>query len=101
MWPRLSPTRVASHFRLVAVSETFMRGLRIALLFSLLSLASCHSLPPRATLPEAHELKVGQLVFHSDFDLPADHRLVRDLVDERENIYGTLGLTSTNEPIEV
>jgi hypothetical protein len=78
-----------------------MRGLRIALLLSLLSLASCHSLPPRATLPEAHELKVGQLVFHSDFDLPADHRLVRELVEERETIYSTLELTSTKEPIEV
>jgi hypothetical protein len=78
-----------------------MRGLRIALLLSLLSLANCRGLPPRATLPEAHELKVGQLVFHSDFDLPADHRLVRELVEERETIYSTLGLTSTKEPIEV
>jgi hypothetical protein len=58
-------------------------------------------LSPRAALPEAHVLKVGQLVFHSDFDLPKDHRLVRDLVEERENIYGTLGLTSTNEPIDI
>jgi hypothetical protein len=70
-------------------------------LLLLVLLASCRGLPQRAALPEAHELKVGQLVFHSDFELPADHRLVRDLVEERDNIYGTLGLTSTNEAIEV
>ena len=56
---------------------------------------------PRMALPEAHELAVGQLVFHSDFELPRDHRLVRDLVEERDNICNTLGMPSTEEPIEV
>jgi hypothetical protein len=57
--------------------------------------------PLSAPMPEARLLKAGQLVFHSDFDLPADHRLVRELVLERDDIYGTLGLEPTSEPIDI
>jgi uncharacterized protein DUF1570 len=52
-------------------------------------------------LPDAYQLPVGQLVFHSDFQLPADHRLVRELAMERDDVNNTLGLTPSNEPIDV
>src|SRR5688572_33029352 len=78
-----------------------MPGLRFVLLLSILPLAGCRGVPERAPLPEAHELRVGQLIFHSDFELPADHRLVRELVEERDYICSTLGIPSTKEPIEV
>jgi Protein of unknown function (DUF1570) len=74
---------------------------RISILFLLLVAIGCRGLPQRSPLPAAHEVTVGQLVFHSDFDLPADHRLVRELVQEREDISNTLGLTCSNEPINV
>jgi hypothetical protein len=80
-----------------------MRGLRIAIFICLSVLGSCRSLPltqPK-TLPEAHQLVAGQLVIHSDFELPGDHRLVRDLVEERANICKTLSIQSSNEPIDV
>jgi hypothetical protein len=44
---------------------------------------------------------VEQLVFHSDFDLPSDHRLVRELTSERDDVYRTLGLPPSTEPIHV
>jgi hypothetical protein len=74
--------------------------------------AGCHSLPTMSVtremklpltmrLPDAHALRVGQLVFHSDFELPADHRLIRELTLERDDVYGTLGLQGSDEPIDV
>jgi hypothetical protein len=57
--------------------------------------------PQRAPLPAAHEFRVGQLVFHTDFELAPDHRLVRELVEERDYICATLGIPSTKEPIKV
>lgn len=71
---------------------------------ALLLLAGCRGLPhvPRLSpLPDAHQVPVGQLVFHSDFELPSDHRLVRELTLEREDICNTLGIATNNEPIEV
>jgi hypothetical protein len=50
-------------------------------------------------LPTAHKLEVGQLVIHSDFELPRDH--VGELVEEREYICSTLGLPPSDKPIEV
>ncbi len=58
-------------------------------------------LPLAMKLPEAHTLRAGQLVFHSDFELPADHRLIRELTLERDDVYGTLGLPGSSEPIDV
>ncbi|HVT30192.1 MAG TPA: hypothetical protein VHE81_19425 [Lacipirellulaceae bacterium] len=58
-------------------------------------------LPLTMKLPEAHTLRAGQLVFHSDFELPSDHRLIRELTMERDDVYGTLGLEGSTEPIEV
>jgi hypothetical protein len=52
-------------------------------------------------LPDAFQTPVGQLVFHSDFPLPADHRLVRELTLEREDVNRILGLSPSNEPIDV
>src|SRR5215212_6322779 len=75
--------------------------------------AGCRGLPQRMSfsppvksplssrLPDAYQTPVGQLVFHSDFPLPADHRLVRELKAEREDVNQTLGLAPSNEPIDV
>src|SRR5207237_770788 len=84
-----------------------MRGIFLLLApAALLYAGGCHGLwrstsPQPASLPVAHQLRVEQLVFHSDFDLPREHRLVRELVDEREAVYRTLGLPPSDEPIEV
>ena len=78
-----------------------MRRISFSILCSLALMVGCHSLPHLAPLPSAHEVPVGQLVFHSDFELPPDHRLVRELTLERDDIHNTLGLPQTKEQIEV
>jgi hypothetical protein len=65
---------------------------------------SCRLLPvpTSANVPAAPPVSVGQLVFHSvGFDLPTDHRLVRELSAERDDVHRTLGLPYTTEPIHV
>ena len=59
------------------------------------------SAPSSSRLPDGFQMVVGQLVFHSDFPLPADHRLVRELMTEREYVNQTLGLAPSNESIHV
>jgi hypothetical protein len=78
-----------------------MPGFRFLVLVLLLAEFGCRALPQRMNLPDAHQLTIGQLVFHSDFELPADHRLVRDLVQERSDISKTLGLPTTNEAVHI
>jgi hypothetical protein len=57
--------------------------------------------PPSSRLPDAYQTPIGQLVFHSDFPLPADHRLVRELTAERDYVNQTLALVGSNESIDV
>jgi hypothetical protein len=84
-----------------------MRWLVILFLLQLLVATSCRSLHQQLPLaqviklPDAHQVPAGQLVFYSDFDLPADHRLVRELTAERDDVSRTLGLACSNEPIAV
>src|SRR5437868_5363696 len=90
-----------------------MRWTFALLVVQLLAITGCHSLPQTMNLPqqvklpqtmrlpEAHQVAIGQLVFHSDFELPADHRLVRELIAERDDVYRTTGLPGSNEPIDV
>jgi hypothetical protein len=70
--------------------------------FALLAiLIGCRGLPQPAPAPSAHQLQAGQLLITSDFALSPDHRLVRDLTAEREDVCRTLGLPISDEPIEV
>jgi hypothetical protein len=79
-----------------------MRGKLSILVVSLVALAaSCRGLPKPAPLPDQHHFRVGQLEFHSNFELAADHRLVRDLDVEREDICRTLSLPRSEETITV
>jgi hypothetical protein len=71
-----------------------------------LFVAGCRGLVQRgltkpADLPVAHHVRVEQLVFHSDFELPRDHRLVRELAAERGDICRTLALPPSDEAIDV
>ena len=71
------------------------------LLVAVLLIGGCRALPQPAVLPTKHQVQVDQLVFNSDFVLPRDHRLVRELTAERSDICQTLALPCGNEPIEV
>jgi hypothetical protein len=65
------------------------------------TLAGCHALPRLGALPAGREVPVEQLVFHCDFDLSTDHRLVRELTAERGDVCQTLDLPPSGEPIDV
>lgn len=90
-----------------------MRRTLIFLISPILAIGGCHSLPQPMNLPaqvrlpqtmrlpDAHEITVGQLVFHSDFELPADHRLVRELIAERDDVLRTIQSTGSKEAIDV
>jgi hypothetical protein len=78
-----------------------MRGNTFTLLVVVSLFGGCRGLPQPAALPDAHHMRVGQLQIHSDFELPKDHRIVRDLVAEREIISGALGLPAGSEVVEV
>jgi hypothetical protein len=73
----------------------------IAALTALPVTFGCRGIPQPAPAPSAHELCVGQLRFVSDFQLREDNPLVRELADERQDVYDTLGLPSGNEQITV
>ena len=74
---------------------------RKCLILCAAALAGCRGVPRATTLPGGHEVPAEQLVFHSDFDLSKDHRLVRELTAERDDIYQALGLPTSSEPIDV
>lgn len=51
--------------------------------------------------PEEFTVARGQLVFHSDFPLPANHRLLEELTARRVDLEERLGLPGSDEPIHV
>ncbi len=70
--------------------------------FALLTIvAGCSAVPKSSPLPAKHEFQVDQLIFHSNFHLPHDHRLVREVIAERNDLCETLRLPRSNEPIDV
>ena len=78
-----------------------MRLLFISTAAVLLAIGGCRSMPRQAVLPSKYQLQADQLLVNSDFVLSPDHRLMRDLTSERNDICQTLGLPPGNEPIEV
>jgi len=51
--------------------------------------------------PEEFTVARGQLVFHSDFPLPANHRLLEELIARRADLEERLGLPGSDEPIHI
>lgn len=55
--------------------------------------------PP--ALPSMYQLQAGQLVFLSDFEVHAGHRLIRELTAERDDICHAMSLPASDEPITI
>lgn len=77
---------------------------------ALISLALCCALAPSGcarwrkpttTVPVANSVVRDQLVIHSDWPLPSQHRLVEELCQQRWDVLGKLSLPPSNEPIHV
>ena len=69
----------------------------LVLLFS----GCASSLAGRLKLPDSNTLVREQLVIHSDFALPAHHRLFDELTAQRTDLNGRLGLPQSDESIHV
>jgi len=55
----------------------------------------------RLILPARYNVAREQLVIHSDFALPANHRLLEDLTARRHDLQEQLGLPFSDEPVHV
>jgi hypothetical protein len=78
-----------------------VRSILLLTVPALLVMGGCRSVPRQAVLPSKYQLQADQLLVNSDFVLSSDHRLMRELTAERNDICQTLGLPLGNEPIEV
>ncbi len=62
----------------------------------------CSSFAPRpSALPTSHTLVLEPLVIYSDFALPPHHRLLEELVLERNDLLSKLQLPKSEEPVSV
>ncbi|MEN6496803.1 MAG: hypothetical protein ABFD16_21130, partial [Thermoguttaceae bacterium] len=80
------------------------RGPRILCLLTLCLAVSSGCLAEwtnRLKLPAEYTLNREQLVFHSDFPLASQHRLIEELVVRRLDLQQRLGVPLSDEPIEV
>lgn len=68
---------------------------------SILLWVGCALLSGDADLPRNRTIVREQLVIHSDFPLPKQHRLVDEIVFLRGDVYEKLDLPSSDEPIEI
>ena len=79
--------------------------LRSAFLLSLILLVGCalarKAPEPVVQTPGATSFVREQLIFHSDFDLPRQHRLLDEVAALRVDIAGKLGIPACDEPIHV
>jgi hypothetical protein len=71
------------------------------LMASVMTTGCLSSWTSRLTLPDRNTVVRGQLTFHSDFSLPAHHRLLDELVVLRKDLSSRLGLPNSDEPIQV
>jgi hypothetical protein len=55
----------------------------------------------QVNLPERHTVNLDQLVVHSDFELPSQHRLLTEINAERADVSGQLNLPISDEKIDV
>lgn len=71
-------------------------------LLAVLALGGCSgTLANRLAPPDRNTLVRDQLVIHGDFPLAAHHRLFEELTAQRADLCRRLGLTTSDEPIDV
>jgi hypothetical protein len=76
-------------------------GVRLLLAICCTLVGGCAMQKGRNTLPAKQQLVVDQLVVHSDFHLPKNHRLIRELTSRRNEISKILDIPTSDESIHV
>lgn len=72
--------------------------------FALIVVGGCASFDARssaAALPDHHSVELDQLIVHSNFELPGQHRLLQELNAQRADLSNKLALPISDEPIYV
>ncbi len=71
------------------------------LLLCLVAFCGCNVVTRPAGIPSEKEVIRDQLVIHSDFELPRQHRIINELVARRSDISTQLNVPTSDEPIHV
>lgn len=64
-------------------------------------LSGCLFVRNAPVLPSKNNTNRGQLIIHSDFDLPDRHRLLEELNLVRQDVHRKLAVTPSDEPVHV
>jgi hypothetical protein len=80
-----------------------MRWIACSLIAGLLAVGGCMGLrvAARPELPARDSVRLDQLVIHSNFEIPSQHRLLQEVNALRLDVSGKLGLATSDEPIHV
>lgn len=100
-WHKLPYSPLPNHFHERRAVNVFRLGVWLSLGLSFISLNGCSMMRGRTPLPDAVNVEHEQLILHSDFRLPRQHRLVDELVELRHEIARELSLPTSDEPIHV
>lgn len=76
-------------------------GFRLLLAIGCALVGGCAMQKERSSLPVKQQLVVDQLVVHSDFHLPRNHRLINELTSRRNEIARILDIPTSDESIHV
>jgi hypothetical protein len=85
------------------------KSFRILVTAALAGVAACCAIgcvsigpiPAVSGLPDRHDVRLDQLIVHSNSELPGQHRLLRELNDQRADLSNKLALPISDEPIDV
>lgn len=83
------------------IAECACAAVAMMCLIGLSGCATFDGRTPTATLPVRHGVVLDQLVVHSNFELPGQHRLLQELNAQRADLSNRLALPISDEPIHV
>ena len=95
----LSSSKSVESSRGLSVGSRVLQTALVAVLVS-----GCVTFDPNAgipPLPDRHDVFLDQLVVHSNFELPGQHRLLQELNAQRTDLSSKLALPISDEPVHV
>jgi hypothetical protein len=93
--------RQTNNSRAAAPSSARLMGLLAAAAVVCFSGCATFDSKTALALPDRHDVVLDQLVVHSNFELPGQHRLLQELNAQRADLSNKLALPISDEPIHV
>jgi hypothetical protein len=88
-------------FKLRGMLRGAIVAMRSAAAIALVGVVGCRAMAPTVSLPARNNVVLEQLVVYTDFELPKQHRLMRELTALRTDLSTKLELPLSDEPIHV